>query len=204
MFVGYPQNHAGDCYEMWDKNTRQLHTTRNIIWLNQMYFDEPNLIDAINASKRRETKDCKVYVQIISPTGRIIEQEPMIKSTVVIKELENNEDKKLEEEVNNVTAGESQDKEQKADHNDEEDNQENKKTNIKPHVIIKLGESKESGRYDEWEGLSPRRKIMERGEHMNKPIKSNNKNKENESIGENDKNNEMKIKMKIRRGMKWI
>lgn len=38
MFVGYALNHAGDCYRMWDPATRRVHETRDVIWLNRMYY----------------------------------------------------------------------------------------------------------------------------------------------------------------------
>ena len=59
---------------------------------------------------------------------------------LVIEELRDNDDRKSEDKVNDVIAGENQDDEQ--DNNDGSVNQENKKTNIKLHPTIKIGESK--------------------------------------------------------------
>ena len=44
MFVGYATDHEGDCYEMWNPPTRRLLTSRDITWLNRMYFqkDKPD------------------------------------------------------------------------------------------------------------------------------------------------------------------
>jgi hypothetical protein len=39
MFVGYSPNHAGDTFWMWDPETKQVHVSRDIIWLNKMYFN---------------------------------------------------------------------------------------------------------------------------------------------------------------------
>ena len=38
MFVGYAVNHAGDYYRIYDNNTERVHLTRDIRWLNRMYF----------------------------------------------------------------------------------------------------------------------------------------------------------------------
>ena len=38
MFIGYGLNHAGDCYRMFNPKTGRVHITRDIKWLNRMYF----------------------------------------------------------------------------------------------------------------------------------------------------------------------
>ena len=38
MFVGYADNHAGDCYEMLNLKTRQVLLSRDVQWLNRMYL----------------------------------------------------------------------------------------------------------------------------------------------------------------------
>ena len=44
MMVGYPKDHTGDCYRMWDKNTGGVHVTRDVTWLRRMYFPaDPNV-----------------------------------------------------------------------------------------------------------------------------------------------------------------
>jgi hypothetical protein len=40
MFVGYSPNLAGDTFRMWDPETKQVHVSRDIIWLNRMYFNQ--------------------------------------------------------------------------------------------------------------------------------------------------------------------
>jgi hypothetical protein len=40
MFVGYSPNHAGDTFRMWDLETKQVHVSRDILWLNKMYFNQ--------------------------------------------------------------------------------------------------------------------------------------------------------------------
>ena len=39
MMVGYALDHPGDTYRMWDKRTKRVHVTRDVIWLRRMYFD---------------------------------------------------------------------------------------------------------------------------------------------------------------------
>jgi hypothetical protein len=38
MFVGYSLDHTADCYEMRDPATSRVHQTRDVIWLNRMYY----------------------------------------------------------------------------------------------------------------------------------------------------------------------
>ena len=38
MFVGYAQDHAGDCYRMYNPDTSRNHTTRDVKWLGRMYY----------------------------------------------------------------------------------------------------------------------------------------------------------------------
>jgi hypothetical protein len=46
MFVEYSPNHAADTLRMWDPDTKSVHLTRDIVWLNKMFFNNnPDLID---------------------------------------------------------------------------------------------------------------------------------------------------------------
>jgi hypothetical protein len=38
MFVGYPDNHSADTFNMWDPTTQRTHKTRDVIFLNRMYY----------------------------------------------------------------------------------------------------------------------------------------------------------------------
>ena len=38
MFVGYQENHYGDCYRMCYPTTNKILLTRDVIWLHRMYF----------------------------------------------------------------------------------------------------------------------------------------------------------------------
>ena len=40
MFVGYPDNHAGDSYRMYNEKTKKVVTTRDILWLNRMFYNK--------------------------------------------------------------------------------------------------------------------------------------------------------------------
>jgi hypothetical protein len=39
MMVGYADSHAGDCYRMYDDDTKLVHLTRDIRWLKRMYYN---------------------------------------------------------------------------------------------------------------------------------------------------------------------
>ena len=42
MFIGYAEQHAGDCYRMWNPKTRGVHESRDVIWLNRMFYPNTN------------------------------------------------------------------------------------------------------------------------------------------------------------------
>jgi hypothetical protein len=50
MFVGYSPNHAADTLRMWDPDTKRVNLTRDIVWLNKMFFN--NNPDFINVPER--------------------------------------------------------------------------------------------------------------------------------------------------------
>ena len=38
MFVGYATKHAGDCYCMYDPNTKRILISRDVRWFNRLYY----------------------------------------------------------------------------------------------------------------------------------------------------------------------
>ena len=40
MFVGYSTKNAGDCYHMYDPNTKRILVNRDVCWLNRLYYDK--------------------------------------------------------------------------------------------------------------------------------------------------------------------
>ena len=45
MFVEYPDDHSSDCWIMFNPKTKNVHTTRDVVWLQKMYWKgskEPN------------------------------------------------------------------------------------------------------------------------------------------------------------------
>jgi hypothetical protein len=40
MFVGYAIDHEGDCYRMRGPNTSRIHETRDIIWMQRMFYQQ--------------------------------------------------------------------------------------------------------------------------------------------------------------------
>ena len=45
MMVGYSDDHTGDCYRMFNERTMKVLTTRDVKWLQRMYYDESGAID---------------------------------------------------------------------------------------------------------------------------------------------------------------
>jgi hypothetical protein len=41
MFVGYASNHEGNCYRMWNPKTKKIYETRDIVFLERMFFGTP-------------------------------------------------------------------------------------------------------------------------------------------------------------------
>jgi hypothetical protein len=39
MFEGYSPEHNGDTRRMWDPDTKRVHLSRDIVWLNYMFFE---------------------------------------------------------------------------------------------------------------------------------------------------------------------
>jgi hypothetical protein len=39
MMVGYSTDHAGDCYQMWDPLTGNVHDTRDVTWMHRMLLE---------------------------------------------------------------------------------------------------------------------------------------------------------------------
>jgi hypothetical protein len=42
MFVGYADEHAGNCYRMYNPVTSRVNVTRDVIWFGRMYFTTEN------------------------------------------------------------------------------------------------------------------------------------------------------------------
>ncbi len=44
MFMGYALNQEGDCYRMWNPNTKKVSETRDVVFLNRMFFRTPMML----------------------------------------------------------------------------------------------------------------------------------------------------------------
>jgi hypothetical protein len=44
MFVGFDENHAGDCYKMWNEDNNTYYLTRDVVFLHRMYYEKPSRI----------------------------------------------------------------------------------------------------------------------------------------------------------------
>ncbi len=38
MFVGYPDNHAGDAYRMYNEKTKRIIVSRDVVWMEKMFY----------------------------------------------------------------------------------------------------------------------------------------------------------------------
>jgi hypothetical protein len=47
MMDGYCTDRAGDCYKMYDPINNNVYLTRDILWLNCMYFDKYGEVDSL-------------------------------------------------------------------------------------------------------------------------------------------------------------
>ena len=41
IFIGYAENHAGDCYHMYNPTKGYATEMRDITWPHHMYYDKP-------------------------------------------------------------------------------------------------------------------------------------------------------------------
>lgn len=57
MMVGYADNHAVDCYRMYDPKTRRVHATRYMLWLKNMYYTSNVMPIKINEEKEDEGEE---------------------------------------------------------------------------------------------------------------------------------------------------
>jgi hypothetical protein len=47
LMSGYCTDQAGDCYRMYDHINNNVYFTRDVLWLNRMYFDKNGEIDSL-------------------------------------------------------------------------------------------------------------------------------------------------------------
>ena len=60
MFVGYPANREEDSVRMWNQITNGVVTTRDVIWMKQMFFEKASSSEWISDEKivhKTEAKD---------------------------------------------------------------------------------------------------------------------------------------------------
>jgi len=96
MFVGYAQDHAGNCYEMSNIETKRIMQTRDLTWLGKMYFqsdDRPEINVSVNNDdepKLQEEKDVNAVStlrrseRVVNAPRRLIEE---IGSGMMIEEV---------------------------------------------------------------------------------------------------------------------
>jgi hypothetical protein len=55
MFVGYPSNHEGDCYKMWNPKTKKVSEAHDMVFLNRMFFKAPK--NTKKSCKKQDRED---------------------------------------------------------------------------------------------------------------------------------------------------
>ena len=62
IFVGYAELHASDCYRMFDPDTKRIHTTRDVRWLNRWYYtvDGNKLKTTVFEEENEDNDDSKM------------------------------------------------------------------------------------------------------------------------------------------------
>ena len=68
MFIGYANNHEGDCYRMWNPETTRTSETRDVIFLNRMFFTNKCLeSDKTNPQVSLDVKKQSIVTKIPNP-----------------------------------------------------------------------------------------------------------------------------------------
>jgi hypothetical protein len=108
--VDYAPNHAGDVYDMWDPTTNCIHTTRNVIWLQHMFYKQPQHIGpklAITPANDFYIEDAadirageSVTPRAEAPQTRTVNQEAPLQTTAT--EGEDNEAQPVDENYYNA------------------------------------------------------------------------------------------------------
>jgi Reverse transcriptase (RNA-dependent DNA polymerase) len=61
MFVGYATNHAGDVYYMFNPTTEKILVTRDIVWLNRMFYNTDANAESVDTAKLKAGKGTNYY-----------------------------------------------------------------------------------------------------------------------------------------------
>jgi hypothetical protein len=98
MFLGYDSNHEGDCYRMWNPNTKKITETCDVVFLKRMFFETPTKpvrkkqgtdnedLDSFQQNKRGGT----IYVNFITVDDNAATVESMASSVPGIPVVNNN------------------------------------------------------------------------------------------------------------------
>ena len=56
MFVGYPANREEDSVRMWNEKTNGVVTTRDVIWMKQMFYEKAEFSETMGDGKLVHSK----------------------------------------------------------------------------------------------------------------------------------------------------
>ena len=88
MMVGYADNHAGDCYRMYDTSTKRVHATRDIKWLKKMYFTSDGTPLKINDESEDSDKEMYDVDEVVSKIGGMIIKDQLCKQQLQQQQAE--------------------------------------------------------------------------------------------------------------------
>ncbi len=61
MFVGFTSNHKGDCYRMWNPNTKKVSKTHYVVFFNWMFFRMPTM--PVHKKQSTDAEDLNSFQQ---------------------------------------------------------------------------------------------------------------------------------------------
>ena len=78
MFVWYPSNCESNSVRMWNPQTNQVVTTRDVIWMNRMFFEPDSSVDEFVLDPIVMSDDVKDDIDVLSDTNDIGESEKQL------------------------------------------------------------------------------------------------------------------------------
>jgi hypothetical protein len=63
MFVGYTLGHTGDTYRMWDPKTGGIHVSRDVIWLQHMFYKVKDTANYVEVNVEPEQNKTHMTVE---------------------------------------------------------------------------------------------------------------------------------------------
>ena len=91
IFVGYADQHASDCYQMFNPTTKRIRITRDVRWLKRWYYDSDGSVSKTSA----------INEELTLKIGKGIERIVMKDETLMRIEEENETENETNTNTNN-------------------------------------------------------------------------------------------------------